>query len=116
MHEISTPNEADEVGLPLPRGLARRRPFRRVALARCRGLFRGARARRRGPARGRLAADAAATFRRDVGVGDAAAGAALVAAAGFLVDRRPGPPLGFLSGRAARLITLLDMFGHSLLL
>jgi len=73
-----------------------------------------------GPARGSLAAartaDPAATPRGDVGVLDAAAGTALVAAAGFLVDGRPRAPLGFLLADAALLVTFLDMFGLAFLL
>lgn len=48
-------------------------------------------------------------------VGLAAARSRLVAAARFLVDRRPGARLGFLGRRAAILIAVGDMFGFALL-
>src|SRR5215475_11574589 len=38
------------------------------------------------------------------------------AAAGFLVDGRPGPPFGFAARNAARLVALFDVFGPALLL
>ena len=46
----------------------------------------------------------------------AASGAALLAAAILLVDGSPGPPLGFLLGRAPALVGFLDMLGLALLL
>src|SRR5262249_7350350 len=80
----------------------------------------GTRALRRRPAcRGPTAArsaDPAATFRGDIGIGNAAPRTALVAAAGFLVHRRPSAPLGFLFPDAPLLVTLLDMFGLAFLL
>src|SRR3954447_19018811 len=45
----------------------------------------------------------------------APAGAALLAAVGFLVDGRPGAPLSFVFGHASAFITLFDMFGLTLL-
>jgi hypothetical protein len=42
--------------------------------------------------------------------------AALLPAVGFLVDGRPGAPLGFLLRNPAVLITLFDVFGLPLLL
>src|ERR1700737_4602385 len=45
----------------------------------------------------------------------AAARAALVAAAGFLVDRRPRAPFGFLLADAAMLVSFLDVFGLTFL-
>src|SRR4051794_28356526 len=44
------------------------------------------------------------------------AGAAFLAAVGFLVHRGPGPALGFVLGDAALLVTFLDMLCHPLLL
>jgi hypothetical protein len=46
----------------------------------------------------------------------AAAGAAFLAAARFLVDGRPGAPLGFAFRHAAFLVALLDMARLALLL
>src|SRR6266566_6235500 len=101
---------------PLPRG----GPLGRLPLAGRGGLLGRTGSLRGRPARGCLAAaraaDPAATFRGYVGVGNTAARAALVAAAGLLVDRRPGTPLGFLLGDAAILLALFDMFGLALLL
>src|SRR6266436_1996847 len=102
------------------RGLARSRPFRGIFLAGRGRLLRGARSRRgRPPCRCLAAArsaDPAAAFRGHVGVGNAAAGAALVAAAGLLVDGCPCAPLGFLLADAAFLVPFLDVFGLALLL
>jgi hypothetical protein len=42
-------------------------------------------------------------------------GAGFLAAAAFLVDRRPGAAFGLLLGDAAVLIAFLDMFGLALL-
>jgi hypothetical protein len=61
-------------------------------------------------------ADPAAALGGYVGVGNAAAGAAFVAAAGFLVDGGPGAPLGFLPADAAAFVALLDVFGLAFLL
>src|SRR6266446_10027636 len=101
--------------LPLPRRLARSRPLGCVSLAGCGRLLCGARSRRGGPPCRCLAtaraADPAATLRGHVGVGNAAARAALVAAAGLLVDGCPSAPLGFLLADAAMLVSFLDVFG-----
>src|SRR3954452_25477483 len=92
--------EADLVPPLLPpRGLAHCRPLGRVSLAGRGSLLCGARlSRGRPPCRCLAAArgaDPAAARRRHVRVGNAAAGAALVAAAGLLVDVGPCAPLGF---------------------
>jgi hypothetical protein len=82
--------------LSFPRGLAGSPLRRRVSLPGRGRLLGGGRTRRSGSACGRLAAarpaDPAAALRGHVGVGNAASGAALVAAAGLLVDRGPRPP------------------------
>src|SRR5438477_3597107 len=93
--------EAGLVKRLLPaRGLAHSRAFGCVSLASCGRLLCGARARRGRPPCRYLAAarsaDPAAAFRGHVGVGNAAARAALVAAAGLLVDGCPCAPFGFL--------------------
>src|SRR6266481_8138579 len=102
------------------RRLARSRPLGCVSLAGCGRLLCGARSRRGGPPCRCLAtaraADPAATLRGHVGVGNAAARAALVAAAGLLVDGRPCAPLGFLPADAAMLVAFLDVFGLAFLL
>ena len=48
--------------------------------------------------------------------GLAAARAALLAAAGFLVHRGPGAPLGLVRGDAALLVAFLDVLGLPFLL
>src|SRR5712671_6952097 len=102
------------------RRLARPRPLGCVSLAGCGRLLCGARSSRGRPSCRCLAAarpaDPAAALRGHVGVGNAAAGAALVAAAGLLVDGCPCAPLGFRLAEAAFLIAFLDVFGLALLL
>src|SRR6516165_10526351 len=106
----------DEELFLLPRG----RSLGSLALAGGGGLLCRTGSRRGRPVRGGLAAartaDFAAALRRHIGVGNAAARAALVAAAGFLVHRRPGAPLGFLRADAAGFVTFLDVLGLTLLL
>ena len=93
----------------LPRGLACSRPFGCVSLAGCGRLPCGARSRRGRPPCRCLAAprsaDPATAFRGHVGVGNAAARAALVAA---LVDGCRCAPLGFLPSDATMLVSFLD--------
>src|SRR5215469_8596520 len=84
-----------------------------VALARRRALLGGGRALGVRPRSLRLAP---ALRRRGVALLLAAARAALLAAAAFLVDGRPGAPLGFLVGNAALLVALGDVVGLALLL
>src|SRR5258705_9281883 len=102
------------------RRLARSRPLGCVSLAGCGRLLCGARSRRGRPSCRCLAAarpaDPAAALRGHVGVGNAATRAALVAAAGLLVDGRPCAPLGFLLADAAMLVSFLDVFGLAFLL
>src|SRR3954469_5961051 len=127
-HSTNRQVEATGGRLALPCGLARTGWCRRagagshgsLALPRCSRLLGRARPRCRGPARSGLAtaraADPAAALGGNIGVLDAAARAALVAAAGFLVDGRPGAPLGFLRADAALLVAFLDMLGLAFLL
>jgi hypothetical protein len=64
----------------------------------------------------RRAADPTALARRGVALGLSPAGAALVAAAAFLVDGRPGPPLGLMLRHAALFVAVGDMIGLAFLL
>ena len=58
-------------------------------------------------------ADPAAAFRGYVGVGNAAAGAALLAAAGLLVHGSPCTPLGFALGARRSELAALDLITHA---
>src|SRR5712671_836220 len=71
---------------------------------------------RRRPAGRGGAAETAALARGRMVLRLAAAGAALLAAVGFLVDRRPGPAFRLLARDATRFVAFLDMLGLPLLL
>src|SRR3954451_11430728 len=91
----------------------------RLAAARLagpRGLSGGSGFGRCRPTRRGGAAEAATFTGRRMVLRLAAAGAALLATMGFLVDRRPGPAFRLLARDAARFVAFLDMLGLPLLL
>src|ERR1700720_2905115 len=79
-------------------------PLTAVRFAGAGGLLGGSGFGRCGPSGGGGAAEPAALARRRVILRLAVAPAALLAAVGFLVDRRPRPPGRLLGGDAARLV------------
>src|SRR3954470_24383825 len=85
-------------------------------LAGPRGLPGGSGFGRCRPTRRGAAAEAATFAGRRMVLRLAAPGAALLAAMGFLVDRRPGPAFRLLARDAARFVAFLDMLGLPLLL
>src|SRR5262245_29142767 len=91
------------------------RSARGAPLARRGRLIGGCLAGRGRPSRCRASAEPSTLARGDLGVGHAAPGPALVAAAFLLVDGRPGAPLGFLLADAALLVAFLDVLRLALL-
>src|SRR5512144_912259 len=85
-------------------------------LAGRRRLLGRTRTRRRGATGSGASAQTPAFARGGVADFLAATGAALLAAAGLLVDRRPGAPLGFIRRDAALLVAFLDVLRLAFLL
>src|SRR5262249_54829778 len=94
-----------------PPGSARFLAGLAIALAGRGGLLGGGGAFGGGAGRGGLTPQLAPLLARHLRVGLAPAASRLVAAAGLLVNRRPGPALRFVLGDASLLVALFDVFG-----